>query len=201
MAVVVTEAEREAVLAEGVRRGWPAAELDAAIAIESAWNPASMHPVTKAGGLIGFMPFVLRDLGWKGTPREFYAQSAREQAPWVGRYFDLVGVRWHVPGDTYLALAAPRFVGAPDSQVAYPKGSKAWQLNPGWRDPLTGEITAGSIRRVLLRKMARGRAKLPASSGWTVSGWGAIALIGVLGWLAYTLTKPRERREPAPELR
>jgi hypothetical protein len=193
----VSEAERAAVLAEGTRRGWPAEELDAAIAIESAWNPSAMHPVTRAGGLIGFMPFVLRQLGWKQSPEAFFRLSGREQAPWVGRYFDLTGTRWRVPGDTYLALAAPRYVGASDATIVYPRGSEAWQLNPGWRDPMTGEITAGSIRRVLLRRMQRGRAALPRERTVSVSGWGAIVLVGVLGWLAYKLTRPaRARRAP-----
>lgn len=183
----VSESERAVVLAEGTRRGWPAEELDAAIAIESAWNPGAMHPVTRAGGLIGFMPFVLRQLGWKESPEAFFRLSAREQAPWVGRYFDLTGTRWRVPGDTYLALAAPRYVGAPDATTVYPRGSKAWQLNPGWRDALTGEITAGSIRRVLFRKMQRGRAKLPRERTVSASPWGTLVLVGLAGWLAWRL--------------
>lgn len=181
---MVTEAERAIVLAEGERRGWPAAELDAAIAIESGWNPSAHHPVTRAGGLIGFMPFIMAKLGWTAGPEAFWRLSAAEQAPFVGRYFDLVNVRWSQPGDTYVALAAPKYVGSTDSTVVYPRGSKAWQLNPGWRDPLTGEITTGSIRRVLLRKMRRGPAKLPANTRVQVSP--LVVLVLVAGaWLVW----------------
>jgi hypothetical protein len=142
------------VISEGARRGWPPAELDAAIMIESGWDPHISNRSTNAGGLIGFMPFVLRDLGWKGSPESFRSQSARAQAPWIGRYYDSIGKRWRVPGDTYVALAAPAFVGARDSTIAYKRGSKAWELNPGWRGP-DGEIRVGSIRQLLLRKVAR----------------------------------------------
>ena len=149
----VTDVERALVLSEGERRGWPAAELDAAISIESGWDPQAFAPSTNAGGLIGFMPFVLRKLGWTGTPESFRAQNAGAQAPWVGKFFDLINQRWRVPGDTYLALAASGHVGDNDADIVYKRGSKAWELNPGWRDKVTGEITAGSIRRVLLRRM------------------------------------------------
>jgi hypothetical protein len=198
---MVTEAERRIVLAEGVRRGWPAEELDAAIAIESGWNPSAHHPVTKAGGLIGFMPFIMGKLGWTAGPEAFWRLSAAEQAPFVGRYFDLVNVRWREPGDTYLALAAPKYVGAPDSTVAYPRGSKAWQLNPGWRDPLTSEITAGSIRRVLLRKMRRGPAKLPKNARVQVSP--LVVLVLVAGaWIVWRSLETAAKKRPAPaELR
>lgn len=196
----VSEAERSLVLAEGERRGWPAAELDAAVAIESGWNPSAHHPVTRAGGLIGFMPFVLRQLGWGGSPEAFWRLSAAEQAPFVGKYFDIIDKRWSVPGDTYLALAAPKFVGASDATIVYPRGSKAWQLNPGWRDPLTSEITAGSIRRVLLRRMQRGPARLPRGARVSLSPLGLVAL-GLVAWIAWTAITSSRRaraRELAP---
>lgn len=157
-----TESERAIVLAEGERRGWPRAELDASISIESGWDPHISNPSTNAGGLIGFMPFVLKNLGWKGTPEAFRAQSTTQQAPWVGKYLDSIPGKWRVPGDTYLALAASGHVGAPDGRVIYPKGSKAWEQNPGWRPKGGGDITAGSIRAVVLRRMAGAKAKTKA---------------------------------------
>lgn len=160
-------AEKEIVLAEGERRGWPRQELDACIAIESGWNPHAYNRQSNAGGLIGFMPQVLKRLGWTGTPEAFRAQSIAEQAPWVGKYFDqdLMRARpWKVPGDTYMALAAPAYTGAPDATIVYPRGSKAWEWNQGWVGP-DGEITAGSIRAVCLRKMRRlaGGGPVPAA--------------------------------------
>lgn len=149
---VATDHERELVLAEGEKRGWPRAELDAAISIESGWNP-SAHNVQKFGGLIGFSPGFARQ--HVGSPEALWSLSIAQQAPLVGKYFDGVAKRWRVPGDTYLALAAPAFVGAPDSTIVYKRGTKAWEQNPGWRGP-DGEITAASIRGLVLRRMAKG---------------------------------------------
>lgn len=172
--------ERAAVLAEGERRGWPAAELDAAIQIESGWNPHAYAKSTNAGGLIGFMPFVLPMVGWRGTPEAFRAQGIRAQAPYVGRYFDVTKTKWRRPGDTYLAMAAPGFVGRDDAVEVYPVGSKAWQLNSGWRGP-DGRITVGSIRAVLFRKMAR-RAPPPRTTGQSFPLLLGAVLAGLYLW-------------------
>lgn len=155
-----TEGERELVLAEGEQRGWPREELNASVAIESGWDPAS-HNVQQFGGLIGFSPGFARK--HVGSPQALWSLSIAQQAPLVGKYFDGVGKKWRVPGDTYLALAAPAFVGASDSTIVYARGTKAWEQNPGWRGP-DGEITAGSIRAVCLRKMQRLKGGAPVAA-------------------------------------
>jgi hypothetical protein len=163
-----TDNERDLVLNEGEKRGWPRDELNAAIATESGWDPAA-HNVQGFGGLIGFSPGFART--HVGSPQALWALSIAQQAPLVGKYFDGVTKKWRVPGDTYLALAAPAFVGAPDSQVVYKRGTKAWEQNPGWRGA-DGEITAASIRAVNLRKMAKlkgGAGPSPAPKGPTGS--------------------------------
>jgi hypothetical protein len=144
-----TDGERELVLQEGERRGWPREELFAAIMIESGWNPAA-HNVQGFGGLIGFNPGFAKKHA--GSKENLWRMSIAQQAPLVGRYLDDVGKKWRVPGDTYMAIGAPAFVGAPDNAVVYKRGSAAWEQNPGWRGP-DGEITAGSMRALLLRKM------------------------------------------------
>jgi hypothetical protein len=154
--------EREAVLSAAEKSGYPRDEVDAAIQIESGWKPHNWYhgvaPEKAAGGLIGFMPFVLKALGWNDGAIAFRAQSSGEQAPWVGKYFAQAGIanRWRVPGDTYLALAASGHVGDADDSIIYAKGTKAWELNPGWRPADGGDITAGSIRALLLRRMGKG---------------------------------------------
>jgi hypothetical protein len=177
--VKVTEAERATVLAEFTRRGWPELEALHAVQIESGWDPAAHHPVTKAGGLIGFMPFIMKRLGWPAGPEAFWRLSAAAQAPYVGKYLDLTGKRWRVPGDTYVALAAPAHVGEPDHVIVYPRGTKAWELNPGWRGP-GGEITVGSIRQTLLRRMA---GKLPrAAQAPAAASLVPVALLALAAW-------------------
>lgn len=147
-------AERELVLNEFEKRGWPRDEADAMVSIESGWDPTARN-VQGFSGLIGFGPWFVKR--W-GLSRPIWQMSAADQAPLVGRYLDEAtgGKRWRYPGDTYMTGAAPAFIGASDSTVVYPKGSKAWEQNRGWRPADDGDITAGSIRATLLRRMAKG---------------------------------------------
>lgn len=154
-----TPEQRELVLAEFEKRGWPRHEADAMVAIESAWDPTARNK-QGFGGLIGFSPKLQKD--WGVHP--VWNLNAAQQAPLVGKYLDMVGKKWRVPGDTYLTGAAPAFVGAADGHVIYPQGSKAWEQNPGWRPPDGGDITAGSIRATLLRKLAKGGGYSPTAS-------------------------------------
>lgn len=156
---------RARVLDEFARRGWPRDEADAMVAIESGWD-AKARNKQGFGGLIGFSPALQRRWGvypiWEKCP------TVESQVEYVGRYLDEeVRKPWRVPGDTYLTGAAPSYIGAPDWQIIYKRGGKAWEQNPGWRGS-DGEITAGSIRGVLLRKMARMKAsggKSPPPAG------------------------------------
>lgn len=150
--------ERELVLAEFEKRGWPRDEANAMVSVESGWDPSARN-VQGFSGLIGFAPWLgpgpsSRFKNKWGLSKPIWEMSAAEQAPLIGRYLDeFVHRRWRFPGDTYMTGAAPSFVGAPDSQVVYPKGTKAWEQNPGWRPADGGDITAGSIRAAVLRKM------------------------------------------------
>lgn len=157
--------ERELVLAAAEAQGYPREEVYSTIQIESAWKPHNWYhgaaPEKAAGGLIGFMPFVLKALGWTGTPQEFRAQSSGEQAPWVGKYFAQVKGQWKYPGDTYVAVAAGGFVGRPDGTPVYVKGTKAYDWNKVWDTDKDGVITVGDLRRVLLTRMKGIPADLP----------------------------------------
>lgn len=204
-ALAPVSSERELVLREGERRGWPRAELDASVAIESGWNPAS-HNKQRFGGLIGFSPsFAKRHAG---SPEKLWAMSIAQQAPLVGRYFDEVmslGKKWSVPGDTYLALAAPAYVGASDDTVVYRFGTKAWDQNPGWRPKGGGHITAGSIRAVVLRKMARlggkpapaaapSSAPGPARAGSFGGSFGMLVFVALVGLAAWFLQRKKKKK-------
>lgn len=151
--------ERQYLLDQLAKLGWPAKEVNAVINFESGWRPGIINRISQAVGLIQFMPFTLKTIGFGATMNAaervaaMARLSAREQVPWVVKFFQSTGKRWRLPGDTYLAVAAPGFVGARDEVVIYPVGSKAWQQNPAWRSDADGPITAGSIRRIILRKV------------------------------------------------
>lgn len=155
-----TKAERDRVIAAVASLGWPPAEVNAVISVESGWNPAARNPDGDASGLIQFMPATLKILGFAPELSDGRAKAAAmrqlgadEQLPWILKFFRNCGKTWKVPGDTYLVVAAPGYVGAPDSTIVYPVGSAAWKSNPALRSDDGGPITAGSIRRVILRKL------------------------------------------------
>lgn len=168
-----TPDEIETVLAavEATGKGYPRDEVYSVIMIESGWKPHNyfhspkVKPENAAGGLIGFMPFVLKSLGWTGTAIEFRAQSTAEQAPWVAEYFARTG-GWKYPGDTYVATAAAGYVGRAPDVVVYTdnpnKENDAWDLNKVWDIDKDKRITVGELRQVLLTRMKK------APSGGTV---------------------------------
>lgn len=148
-------ASKAAVLDSFHARGFPREEADAAIALESGWKPHTLAS-NGAAGLVQMMPATLRMLRWSGSPSDFARLSAMEQATWIGRFVARVvasGRKWSKPGDTYVMLAGPAFIGAPDETVMYRIGSPAWKQNPTLRSDHDGDITAGSVRGALLRKM------------------------------------------------
>ena len=160
-----SEAERKLVLDAAEAQGYPRDEVSAAIQIESAWKPHNWYhgvaPEKAAGGLIGFMPFVLKALGWTKGAVAFRAQSSAEQAPWVGAYFAQVKGQWKHPGDTYVALAASSYVGKPDDRAVYKAGTPSYDLNKVWDTDKDGIITVGNLREVLLRFMKKGGGSTP----------------------------------------
>lgn len=140
-------------------RGFPQEEAAAAIDLESGWKPHALGS-NGAAGLIQFMPATLRALGWAGSSEDFAKLSAGEQAPWIGRFVARAvksARKWERPGDTYVLLAGPEFIGATDETVMYRKGTPAWKQNPtlreGYGTSYEGDITAGSVRGALLRHM------------------------------------------------
>lgn len=151
-----TSPARAAVLDALAGLTFPRAELDAAIRIESGWNPAAVNPTTHAVGLIQFMPRTLQALGFPGSWQDFSQLGALEQVPWIRRYF--ARWKWRTPGDTYVALAYPAALGKPDDELVAMEGSPIWNQNPAWRSPGNGPVTVGSIRAVLLRRLSSARA-------------------------------------------
>lgn len=156
----VSPEDRTLILVELSKLGWPAVELDHAIAFESAWRTDAHNRTSDASGLIQLMPAWFARHNFRAdltSGREraaaFRQISALEQLPWLQQYFREVTRPWRVPGDTYMVFAAPSYVGAPDETVIFQVGTKAWQQNPAWRTTPLGPITAGSIRRVILRRM------------------------------------------------
>lgn len=143
---------RDAIIAAGVAKGYPASDVNKAISRESGWRAqalncqgADKHPV--AAGLNGMLGSVLKANGFDGSPDQFATLTAEEQLPYVLKFISkMPPSTLHLPGDFGLALFTPAYVGKPNDFVIYEVGSVGWQQNPGLRTAGNGPITAGAVR-------------------------------------------------------
>jgi hypothetical protein len=128
---------------------------------EAGLDPAALAAVFRlesggsgATGLIQFMPKTARGLGV--TMDQLREMSAAEQLPYVMRYFKNAGLtEQSQPDDYFVAVAAPGFVGRPDDDVVYARGTAAWEQNRPWRPAGGGDITVGSIKAAYRRRAGK----------------------------------------------
>lgn len=132
------------------------------ISPESGGSAQAVNPQSGASGLIQFLPKVAESLG--SSIEEIRKMTAEEQLPLVMKYLSDRGItKDSSQDDYYMAVAAPAFIGKPDSAVVYKKGSKEWEQNPAWRPADGGDITVGSIK-AYGAKGATKKSKPPATS-------------------------------------
>ena len=139
--------------------GLDSKELAWVIERESSWLPAAVNPLSRAAGLIQWMPATQRALGMPDPT----TLTRAEQAPWVKKYLQAVG-RAIPRGDLYVAIFWPRAIGAPAAHIISAPGSQVWRANPGLREPGEGAITAGSVRRAGTPPGARMAARRPVAA-------------------------------------
>lgn len=123
------------------KQGFPESELYRLIQGESAFNPKALNKSSKAAGMFQFIPAVAEELGT--TTDDILNMSPTQQLSLYDKYLD----RWNYKGTVPLAVmhAAPALANKSPDSVAYKKGSKAWEQNPGWRPKDGGDITLKSI--------------------------------------------------------
>ena len=122
---------------------------------ETGMNPRAFDPRSNAGGLIGFMPSILRGLGWTGTPEQFRELSAIEQIPYVERYYrPYVGMLRNdglVYVANFLPSRLPRASVSDDSFVMTSRGDGTgyYDANRILDRDGNGAITVGDLRQHL----------------------------------------------------
>lgn len=114
-------------------------QLYAIINGESSFNTAAFNSATGASGLFQFIPSTAQGLGV--TTAEIREMNPTQQLEVYDRYLQQSGYRG---GDLGIIQAAPAYYGRPDSFEVYAQGTRAYDLNPGWRGS-DGRITVGSI--------------------------------------------------------
>jgi len=143
---------RDQIIAAGVKKGYPASDVNKAVSRESGWHAqalncqgADKHPV--AGGLMGFLDSVARHLGFEGSIDQFAMLTAEQQLPYCLKFVaGMPASCLHLPGDFGLALFTPAYVCKPDEFVIFEVGTVGWEQNPGLRENGNGPVTAGKVR-------------------------------------------------------
>lgn len=125
--------------------GLAADKIRKIIGKESGGRADAENP-SGATGLIQFMPEIAKSLGT--STEELKKMSPAEQLPFVIEYFKSRGVtEKHDQGDYYVAVAAPAFLGKPDSTEVYKRGTPEYDQNPSWDVNKDGVVTVGDLKR------------------------------------------------------
>jgi hypothetical protein len=174
---------------------WDVNAIAAVIKIESGGVASARNPTSGATGLIQFMPATAKQLGT--TVEALRDMSALDQLDFVERYLEqaLGGSVPSEPGDYYVAVFMPAYIGRAGSDVIAQKGEKVYDQNAGLDFDKNDELSVGDVRAVFHRTYdsaaARGTwvpgsAQVPQGMSHLSPGQGLVWTAGVLlavGWI------------------
>ncbi len=156
----------------------------ACMAIETGrtYSPSIRNPFTGATGLIQFMPATARAMGT--TVEALAAMSATAQLEYVKRFFrPHVGrIRSNVPGDYYLAVFYPAYVGRDPNTVIFSSGDAGYAQNIGLDRDGNGLITVGDVTGAVTSVVADAQTRPPidVTVGVSVLAWTFGTLVAAL---------------------
>ncbi len=160
--------------------------IAACMAIETGrtYSPSIRNPFTGATGLIQFMPATARAMGT--TVEALANMSATAQLEYVKQFFrPHVGrIRSDVPGDYYLAVFYPAYVGRDPSTVIFSAGDTGYAQNIGLDRNGDGVITVGDVTGIVTNVVADAQMRPPidVTVGVSVLAWTfgtlVVALVG-----------------------
>jgi hypothetical protein len=129
------------------KRGLSTSELYKVIQGESGFNPTARNK-SGATGLFQIMPGSAKELGV--STDQILKMTPAQQVDLYDKYLG----RWNYSSKNRLGImqAAPAFANREPEAVIYPKSSKAWKQNPGWRELNDGPITVRSINSYYARQ-------------------------------------------------
>lgn len=146
------------------RLGLDGDHLAAVISLESGFNAQARNPVSRATGLIQWMPATAPLFGT--TVDKLFEMTDLEQLPYVERYF--AGHKL-APRDIYLQVFMPKFIGHEDGEIIASKGEKVYDQNAGLDIDHDGDLTVGNVRDIIENRLmvahAKPRIPVPTSVG------------------------------------
>lgn len=138
---------------------WTDDQLDyliACMSFESNLNPQAVNKMSKAVGLIQFMPSICKAYGT--TADEMLKRSFAEQVLYVEKHFQPYYKRTQSLSDMYMAIFMPSFIGKPEEAVIFDKATKpiSYNQNKGLDINKDGKITKLEASLMVLKRYERG---------------------------------------------
>lgn len=123
------------------------------IFLESGGNPQSVNKLSKATGLIQWIPSTAAKLGT--STDSIYEMNTLEQLHYVDRYLEInmKGKKIRRFSDLYLLILSPSHANAPDSSVLGRYGEKVYNLNKTLDVDKDSVLTVGDIRKYITSKV------------------------------------------------
>lgn len=185
-----SSAFRSALAEMALSLGFDPSYIAAVMSIETGhtFSPSIQNPFTSATGLIQFMPSTAAAMGTSIAALK--RMSAVEQLAWVKKFFQPhVGrIRRDVPGDYYLAVFYPAYIGRDPSTVIFSAGETGYAQNAGLDRNGDGVITVSDVTGTVDGVVASARARPPieVSVGASFLTWAFGGIVAVLvGSAAY----------------
>lgn len=116
----------------------------------SIYNAAGSGAV----GLIQFMPSTAWGLGT--TIQELAGMSAVQQLVFVEAYFKPYAARIKSLPDMYMAILMPKYIGKPDSDVLFNRGTVAYRQNSALDANTDGRITKAEAAAKVASRLTKG---------------------------------------------
>lgn len=146
-----SEAFKRKLVRIGERLGLNAGYIGAVMSFETGgtFDPAQKNLAgSGAVGLIQWLPRDETGMTYAGvTTNQLASMSAIEQLDYVEKWFAPVASRLKAPGDYYLAVFSPAFIGSPPETIMFSaaKEPKKYAQNKGLDTDGDGLITVGDV--------------------------------------------------------
>lgn len=136
----------------GIDPSW----LMACMAFETGrtFKSSTQNPISKATGLIQFMPTTALGLGT--TVGELAQMPEIDQLDYVEKYFEPFRNKLRTLSDTYMAILWPKGVGKPEDEVLFDESTKAYLQNRGLDINKDGGITKAEASAFVVRQLEDG---------------------------------------------
>ena len=137
--------------------GWTDDQLDyliACMAFESNLNPQAVNKVSKAVGLIQFMPNICKAYGT--TSDEMVKRSFTEQIPYVEKHFLPYYKRTKTLSDMYMAILMPKYIGYTENAVLFFDPKLNYKQNKGLDLDKDGKITKKEASSLVQKRYDKG---------------------------------------------